>query len=126
MLNFVFCAPAVMGPVAGASDSPWMTEYGRWWLWFAYVASTPIEPFMQLHLLIATQRENRGSSKRIIDAGFGFAASMVILSFVVAAGMNYYAAGDGGVPRVGDVDARIRSRRRRLVDRAGNTQVSTT
>ena len=97
VLNFVFCAPAVMGPVAGASDSPWMTEYGRWWLWFAYVASTPIEPFMQLHLLIATQRENRGSSKRIIDAGFGFAASMVILSFVVAAGMNYYAAGGTAV-----------------------------
>lgn len=97
MLNVAFCVPAVTGPVAGALDSPWRTDDGRWWLWFAYVASTPIEPFMQLHLLIATQRENRGSSKRIIDAGFGFAAVMVILSFVVAAVMNYYAAGGTAV-----------------------------
>ena len=51
-----------MGPVAGASDSPWMTEYGRWWLWFAYVASTPIEPFMQLHLLIATRRQTEAAA----------------------------------------------------------------
>jgi hypothetical protein len=47
---------------------------------------------MQLHLLVATQRENRGSSKRIIDAGFAFAAIVVTLSFGVACAAARFAA----------------------------------
>ena len=58
---------------------------GRWTLLGSYMLSTPVEPFVQLHLLIITQRENRGSSKRIIDTGFACAATFVTCGYAVAA-----------------------------------------
>ena len=80
-----------------------MTEYGRWWLWFAYVASTPIEPF-SVSCDLRRRRSIAGgaveSSKlRIVDAGFGHRhrAAVVSTHVVVAAGMNYYAAGGPAV-----------------------------
>ncbi len=68
------------------------SEIGKTVLLLAYVASTPFEPFMQLHLLVATQREHKGSSTRIIDAGFSFAAITVAASFGVACATARYAS----------------------------------
>ena len=84
LINVTFCLPALAGPRASSPTNAWRSDRGRAILFLAYVVSTPLEPFMQLHLLVATQRENRGSSKRIIDAGFAFAAIVVTLSFGVA------------------------------------------
>ena len=91
-INATFCAPALFGSHASSPSNAWNSERGRAVLFLAYVVSTPLEPFMQLHLLVATQRENRGSSKRIIDAGFAFAAIVVTLSFGVACAAARFAA----------------------------------
>jgi hypothetical protein len=91
-INATFCAPALFGSHASSPSNAWNSERGRLILFLAYVVSTPLEPFMQLHLLVATQRENRGSSKRIIDAGFAFAAIVVTLSFGVACAAARFAA----------------------------------
>jgi hypothetical protein len=45
--------------------------FRRWLLLGCYVLSAPVEPFVQLHLLVLAQRENAGPSKRIIDVGQG-------------------------------------------------------
>ena len=90
LINIAFCLPAFVGPVASAPGSFWATDEGRAVLLCGYVLSTPIEPFMQLHLLLQTQRENSGSSKRIIDAGFSFAAIVVLLSYGVAGMLASY------------------------------------
>ena len=92
LINATFCAPALFGSLASSPSNAWNSERGRAILFLAYVVSTPLEPFMQLHLLVATQRENRGSSKKIIDAGFAFAAIVVTLSFGVACAAARYAA----------------------------------
>ena len=91
LINVTFCLPALVGPHASSPENAWHSDRGRSILFLAYVVSTPLEPFMQLHLLVATQRENRGSSKRIIDAGFAFAAIVVTLSFGVACAAARYA-----------------------------------
>ena len=78
--NVYFCLPSFMGELGGF----WRTSTGYWTLLVSYMLSTPVEPFVQLHLLIITQRENRGSSKRIIDTGFACAATFVTLGYVCA------------------------------------------
>ena len=46
--------------------------------------------FLNTDRLLQTQRENSGSSKRIIDAGFSFAAIVVLLSYGVAGMLASY------------------------------------
>lgn len=91
-INAVFCVPALCGWSAGDPLNKFNSEIGKTVLLLAYVASTPFEPFMQLHLLVATQREHKGSSTRIIDAGFSFAAITVAASFGVACATARYAS----------------------------------
>lgn len=92
LINCMFCAPALFGWRADSPDNVWNSNAGRVLLLIGYVLSTPFEPFMQLHLLVATQRENKGSSTRIIDAGFSFAAIVVTASFGVACATARYAS----------------------------------
>ena len=92
LINVTFCLPALAGAPASSPTNLWHSDRGWSVLFLAYAVSTPLEPFMQLHLLVATQRENKGSSKRIIDAGFAFAAIVVTLSFGVACAAARFAA----------------------------------
>ena len=92
LINVTFCLPALAGAPASSPTNSWHSDRGWSVLFLAYAVSTPLEPFMQLHLLVATQRENKGSSKRIIDAGFAFAAIVVTLSFGVACAAARFAA----------------------------------
>jgi len=91
-LNATFCVPALFGPRADSSENAWNSDFGRASLRAAYAASTPFEPFTQLHLLLATHRENKRNTARIIDAGFAFAALVVTLSFGAARLTAAYAA----------------------------------
>jgi hypothetical protein len=79
-LNLMFCIPAFFPD----PDGHWQTLWGKLFLMVAYFLTTPVETFVQLHLLINTQRENAGSSKRIIDAGFFFTALWVLSGFIVS------------------------------------------
>ena len=86
--NVYFCLPSIMGEMGGF----WRTTTAYWTLLGSYILSTPVEPFVQLHLLIITQRENRGSSKRIIDTGFACASMFVTLGYVCAAAVARFTA----------------------------------
>ena len=79
-LNLVFCLPTIFPD----PDGYWQTVRGKLFLMVAYSLTTPVESFVQLHVLINTQRENAGSSKRIIDAGFFFTSLWVLGGFIVS------------------------------------------
>lgn len=104
--NFYFCLPAFLGPMNGY----WATQTGKWSLLISYMLSTPVEPFVQLHLLIITQRENKGSSKRIIDTGFACAAAFVLLGYVCSALVSRFTAtGTAVCPPMEEIQANAQS-----------------
>ena len=70
----------------------------------AYFLTTPVEAFVQLHVLINTQRENAGSSKRIIDAGFFFTAIWVLGGFIVSEMLQQWTmTGTAACPGIGEL-----------------------
>ena len=105
-LNLGFCLPAFFPD----PDGYWQTVRGKLFLMVAYFLTTPVEAFVQLHVLINTQRENAGSSKRIIDAGFFFTSLWVLGGFIVSEMLQEWTmtgtAACPGIDELADTDPR--------------------
>ena len=105
-LNLVFCLPTIFPD----PDGYWQTVRGKLFLIVAYSLTTPVESFVQLHVLINTQRENAGSSKRIIDAGFFFTSLWVLGGFIVSEMLQQWTmtgtAACPGIDELADTDPR--------------------